>query len=137
MSGNTAGSHYLEQLPALLSQCSECLQDSPNQILSGRFVAAGHLIGAISPGPNKEFVLWPYSALATVLGRRMSMDWTVGFDNVAFFSFGGCGDLTLHFFLCVYFMINKRITSHHQVASEYEGKLRFEWFTLWLHSRQV
>lgn len=86
MSGNTAGSHYLEQLPALMSQCSECLQGSPNQTLSRRFVAAGSLIGAISPGPNKEFI-WSYIALATVLGRRVSMDWTVAFDNIAFFFF--------------------------------------------------
>ena len=100
MSGNTAGSHYLEQLPVLLSQCSECLQDSPNQILSWRFVAVGSLIAAISPGPNKEFLHWTHIALATVLGRRMSMDWTVALDNVAFFSFGGRGDLTLYFFLC-------------------------------------
>jgi hypothetical protein len=89
MSENTAGSHYLEQLPPLLSQCSECFQDSPNQILSRRFVAAGRLIGAMSPGQNKEFVLWPYNALATVLGWRMSMYWTVGFDNVAFSVLGG------------------------------------------------
>lgn len=60
----------------------------------------GSLVGAISPGSNKEFVLWPYIALATLLGRRMRMDWTVAFENVAFFSFGGRGDLTLHFFLC-------------------------------------
>ena len=89
MSGNTAVIHYLEQLLVLLSQCSECLQCSPNQILSRRFVATGSLIEAISPGPNQELVLWPYIALATVLGRRMGMDWTVAFDSVAFFQFWG------------------------------------------------
>ena len=44
---------------------------------------------------NKEFI-WPYIALATVLGRRMCMDWTVAFDNVTFFTFGRRGDLTWH-----------------------------------------
>lgn len=65
------------------------------------------------------------------------MDWTVAFDNVTFFTFGRRGDLTCHLFLCFYLMINKLITSHHQVASEYEGKLRFESFTLRRHSRQL